>query len=254
MFQKHQTISLAVLLSLGLASVAHSDELMSNDDEWRFSVAPYIWAASVRGDVGHPRVGTHFVESEFSDIIKDVDLAAMIMGSARKGAYSVLMDVMYVNSSVTQRLPAGFPASNLKAKGKVITGFVGAGYTVYSTDTVRLDTVVGLRGWHADIGLGLHGGPFNGISATTKKNWVDITAGLRGLYRFNDEFSVTYWGLAGGGQAKSDWDLALLGNWAINKDLTVTAGYRAIGVDYRKNGYVYDIVQKGPMIGLTFKF
>lgn len=254
MFHKYPIISVVVLFNLGLASIAHSDELMTNDDEWRFSVAPYIWAASVRGDVGHPRVGTHFVESSFSDIVKDVDLAAMLMGSARKGNYSVLLDLMYIHGNVTQRLPAKIPASHIKAKGKVMTGFVGAGYTVYASDTVRLDTIVGLRGWHADVDLGLHGGPFSGIFATTKKNWMDVTAGLRGLYRFNDDLSVTYWGLAGGGQARSDWDLALLGNWAINKDLTITAGYRAIGVDYRKNGYVYDIVQQGPMIGLTFKF
>ncbi|GAA5103671.1 hypothetical protein [Wohlfahrtiimonas larvae] len=254
MLQKYQIIPLVVLLSLGLASVAHSDEMIDNDNEWRLSLAPYIWAASVRGDAGHPRVGTHFVKSSFSDIVNDVDLAAMVMGSARKGRYSILMDFMYIHGKVTQRLPVNIPASHILAKGKVMSGFVGAGYTIYSTDTVRLDTVLGLRGWHADVDLGLRGGPLNGISATTKKNWMDVTAGLRGLYRFNDDLSVTYWSLAGGGQAKSDWDLALLGNWAINKDLTITAGYRAIGVDYRKNGYVYDIVQQGPMIGLTFKF
>ena len=35
---------------------------------------------------------------------------------------------------------------------------------------------------------------------------------------------------------------------------SAVAGYRAAGVDYENDGFVYDVVQQGPIIGLTFRF
>jgi hypothetical protein len=32
------------------------------------------------------------------------------------------------------------------------------------------------------------------------------------------------------------------------------AGYRALGVDYSHDGFVYDVVQKGPILGLMVQF
>lgn len=252
MADHYKKISLIIMLGLTTCAAAMANE--SADDEWHFSVAPYVWAQNIRGNLGHPAVGTHSIKSKFSDIIKDVDLAFMAMGEARKGPYSVLFDVMYIHSKIKKDLPASIPADQFRAKGKVATGFLGAGYTVYRSDALRLDAVAGLRGWHADVHLGLHGGYLGGASADVSKTWLDAKAGLRGRYKINDQFSITTWGLAGGGQAKSDWDVAALLNWSINQDLTFTAGYRAMGVNYRKNGFIYDIKQKGPMIGLSFRF
>lgn len=229
-------------------------EPRSYQEEWSFRIAPYIWAASIDGDLGHRYVGTHHVKSSFSDIVSNVDLSAMVMGEARKGPYSFLFDFMYIDSSIKHRLPPQVPAKEIKANGKVITGFAGMGYTFWENSEARLDIIGGLRSWHTDVDLTLSGGPFNGRSAGVNKSWIDVKAGLRGYYKFNDQFSITTWGLIGKGGAKSDWDAALLLNWSITKDFTLAAGYRALSVDYRKDRTVYNVTQKGPMIGISYHF
>ncbi|HIW07547.1 MAG TPA: DUF481 domain-containing protein [Candidatus Ignatzschineria merdigallinarum] len=242
------------LLLFGTGYSFAQAENLSYQDEWHFRIAPYIWAASIDGDLGHRHVGTHHVKSSFSDIVSNVDLSAMIMGEARKGPYSLLFDFMYIDSSIKHGLPPQVPAKEIKASGKVITGFAGVGYTFWENPQARLDVVGGLRTWHTDVDLTLNGGPFNGRSAGVNKSWVDVKVGLRGYYKFNDQFSITSWGLVGKGGAKSDWDAALLLNWLITKDFTVAAGYRALSVDYRKDRTVYDVTQKGPMIGISYHF
>lgn len=242
------------VLALSFPFMGNAETLKNNSDEWEFKVAPYIWAAGIHGDVGHSRIGRHFVKSSFSDILKKVDLSAMIMGEARKGDYSVLLDLMYIDSSVHYTLPAKVPATDFKARGKILTGFAGMGYTFWENERASLDLVGGLRAWHTDVTLGLYRNSAQLVTAKSRETWIDATAGLRGHFKINDQFSMTAWGLAGKGGANLDWDASLLANWKISRDFTLTAGYRAIHVDYKKRGFVYDITQKGPMIGVSYHF
>ena len=36
--------------------------------------------------------------------------------------------------------------------------------------------------------------------------------------------------------------------------ISAVVGYRAAGVDYENDGFVYDTVQQGPIIGAVFRF
>ena len=69
-----------------------------------------------------------------------------------------------------------------------------------------------------------------------------------------DNVYLSGWGLVGAGQAKRDWDLAAIVGYRINDSLSAVAGYRALGVDYSKNGFVFDAVQQGPILGLVVDF
>ena len=35
---------------------------------------------------------------------------------------------------------------------------------------------------------------------------------------------------------------------------SLVAGYRAMGVDYRNDGFVFDVTQDGPILGAVFRF
>ncbi len=78
---------------------------------------------------------------------------------------------------------------------------------------------------------------------------------MRGRYSFTPEIYLTGWGLVRGGGADIDWDVAL-GNrlrvqLASNRPI---AGYRGLGVDYSDDGFVFDAVQQGPILGVAIKF
>jgi hypothetical protein len=51
-------------------------------------------------------------------------------------------------------------------------------------------------------------------------------------------------GLVGGGGANVDWDVAGGIGYSFNAKVSAVAGYRALGVDYSNDGFVFDVVQR----------
>jgi len=57
-----------------------------------------------------------------------------------------------------------------------------------------------------------------------------------------------------GAASKLTWDVFAGVGYQFNPRFGVVAGYRALGVDYSNKGYVYDVVQHGPLVGLVGRF
>ncbi|AGP47112.1 hypothetical protein HL670_01813 [Serratia plymuthica] len=223
-------------------------------EEWQFTLSPYLWAAGIRGDVGHRSTGTQFMKTDFSAIARDLDVAVMGMGEARKGPYSLLMDLMFIDTTTRNGLPDGAPASRLKVDSRTVSGFLGGGYTLLEEGGARLDATGGVRVWYSSTSLHFQGGIIDGASGSDRATWVDGVAGLRGQYALTPTVRLSAWGLAGGGQSRLDWDAAALLSWEFTPGFSAVAGYRAMGVDYRHNGFVYDVVQQGPILGMNGRF
>jgi len=62
------------------------------------------------------------------------------------------------------------------------------------------------------------------------------------------------WGLVGAGGADVDWDVAAVLGYRFNDRFSAVAGYRALGVDYSDDGFLFDVVQQGPILGITMHF
>ena len=67
---------------------------------------------------------------------------------------------------------------------------------------------------------------------------------------------MTGWGIIGGFGAGSKfmWDVMGGLGYAFTESSSIVAGYRGLGVDYRNDGFVFDVIQHGPIIGAVFKF
>lgn len=242
------------VLSLSAEAAQTSPQGYQPAEEWQFTFAPYLWAAGIRGDVGHRSTGTQFMKTDFSDIAHDLDVAVMGMGEARKGPYSLLVDLMYIDTTTRNNLPDGAPASRLKVDNRTVSGFLGGGYTLLEDGDGRLDAAAGVRVWYSSTTLNFQGGYADGISGSDRATWADAVAGLRGHYALTPTVWLSAWGLAGGGQSRSDWDVAGLVGWEFMSGFSAVAGYRAMGVDYRHDGFVYDVVQQGPILGVSGRF
>ncbi|MDF2811909.1 MAG: hypothetical protein K0S56_2940 [Microvirga sp.] len=77
---------------------------------------------------------------------------------------------------------------------------------------------------------------------------------MRRTYFLPDRVYLTGWGNVGAGRAKLDWDVAAAVGYQIKDSLSAIAGYCALGVDYSHDGFVFDVVQKGPILGLAYHF
>jgi len=131
---------------------------------------------------------------------------------------------------------------------------LGVGYAVLEDQNGHLDVVGGVKVWSVETDISFNGGLLAGVEREDSATWVDAVVGLRGNYFFTPEIYLTGWGLVGGGGADVDWDVGLGLGYKFNDTISAVAGYRALGVNYENDGFVFDVVQQGPIVGVSFHF
>lgn len=221
---------------------------------WTFSVTPYFWAAGLSGDLSQFGLPVVDVDASFSDIWDNLDFAAMLIGEARYGRYSIFGDLIYTKLGAERDTPLGLLANSVDVETSTFAGLAGAGYSVLEGPSGRLDVVGGVRVWSVDTEISFNGGGLGGQSFDDGATWVDGLVGVRGNYAFTPRFFAVGWGLVGAGEADLDWDVAAGVGYRINDTFSAMLGYRALGVDYSEDGFVFDVVQQGPIMGLTIRF
>lgn len=229
-------------------------EQSETQDGWTFSFAPYFWATSLSGDTAQFSLPAVHVDASFGDILENLDFAAMAAGEARYGRFSIIGDIEYSKLSVGGSTPFGILASDVSVRTETFSGLIGAGYSVLSDSSGYLDVVGGIKVWSVDTTISFSGGLLNGVNRSDSATWVDALAGLRGSYSLTPEVYVTGWGFVGAGSADVDWDVALALGYRFNERLSAIAGYRAVGVDYSHDGFIFDVVQQGPILTLELRF
>ncbi len=242
-----------------IAPVVMTPEAQQVETEsgWTFTVAPYFWAAGLSGDVG-ANIGrfqpTVDVNASFSDIWDHLDFAAMAIGEARYDRYSIFTDLIYTKLSGNSGTPKGILADEAEVDAETFAGLLGVGYSLLQDNTGNLDIVGGVRVWSVDTTISLSGGLLDGRSKSDGDTWVDAVGGVKGTYFLTPNIFLTGWGLVGGGGADIDWDVAATVGYKFNETFSSVIGYRALGVDYSNDGFVFDVVQQGPILGLAVKF
>jgi hypothetical protein len=257
-----KTLNLAATLGLmavatAPASAADPYEVPPPAHDWTFTLAPYVWASGIKGDVGLFGLPPQEVDASFSDVIKNFDIGAMAVMEARNGRFFVGADILYVKLGTEIDTPFGAIADSVEvtATSFMFTGL--AGYSLIYDETVNLDVFAGARVWYSDTTFDLNN-PC-GIcpdSANDGDTWVDPLVGVKGRAELGSNFYVTAWGMIGGFGVSSDlmWDILGGIGYQFSDTFSVVAGYRAVSVDYENDGFVYDVVQQGPIFGAVFRF
>ncbi len=223
-------------------------------EAWQFTVAPYFWATGLSGKTSQFNLPTIDIDASFGDLWDRLDFAAMLIGEARKGRYSLFGDLMYTKLGADSATPRGVLATTVDVKVKTFAGLLGGGYAIAESATGRLDVIAGLRLWSVETDITFRGAYLDGAKRSDGATWVDVLAGLRGNYALSPKLSVMAWAMAGAGEADLDWDVAIGLDYRFNKTVSATIGYRAVGVDYKSGGFEFDVVQQGPMAGLKILF
>jgi hypothetical protein len=255
--------AIALLAGISIASAASAADLtpltpeaktVETQSGWEFTVAPYFWAAGLSGDIrqfGLPQVT---VDADFGDILSNLDFAFMATAEARYDRFSVVGDIIYAKLGADAHTPNGILARSVDVTSETFAGLLGVGYAVLEDPNGHLDVVGGMKVWSVDTDISFNGGLLAGVERDDSATWVDAVVGLRGNYFFTKEIYVTGWGLVGGGGADVDWDVGAGLGYKFNDTVSAVAGYRAIGVNYDKDDFVFDVVQQGPIVGVAFHF
>lgn len=229
-------------------------EPSNTGSSWQLSVSTYLWMAGIQGTSGQFNLPAAEMSSNFGQIFNELDFAFMGIVEARRGPYSIVGDIAYTKTSLKNATPKGRLADTVGVTSEAFSSLLAGAYTVYQSGPNHLDVIAGARLWNVKSKLRFQGGTLDGISRRDSATWVDVVAGLRGNYFLSEKVYLMGWGAIGAGQANLDWDVAAGFGYQLQKNLSLTAGYRMQGVDYSKDGFVFDVIQKGPILGLTYRF
>jgi len=242
---------LAMLLPFAAATGA------SGEDSWQFEGDLYIWGAAIGGET---EAGDDF-DMSFGDILDNLDMTFMGALQARKGKWSLLADVIYMDlsngmSSTAKQINRPVRADlDVGLKSWVITG--AAGYTVIQTDSTRLDLLAGGRylDLKADLDFKIsaeHGGPWQ-QKVTDSEYFLDGIVGVRGVTRLSDKWYLSYYADVGSGDTDLTWQVLAGFNYRFDK-VDAGFGYRYLKWEFDDGGVLNDLDINGPYAGVRFKF
>jgi opacity protein-like surface antigen len=223
-------------------------------DEWQFQFTPYFWLASLHGTGG---VGNRSaqVDMSFGDIFGSLKFALMGVFEARKDKFLVVTDLEYVSIEDDKATP-GPLFSSVNAGFKTFIFDPEVGYRLYEDEAkgASVDVLGGARIWHVSTDLNFGSGLLPAQNIQGSRNWLDGVVGLRGKTAVSKKMFVTGKFDLGGGGSKFTWQLFAGGGYNVKPNIALIAGYRVLDVNYRKNNFIYDMNQRGPIMGLGFKF
>lgn len=259
-----KAIGAAAILSALTPVTAYAADVIPPEasSDWTFTAAAYLWGSGISGKSGVFGLPPQEVDLAFGDILKDLNFAFMGLGEARNGRFVMGVDLTYTTVGSSVENPRKNAETvlvnkiNVDTTSWMVTGF--GGYTVFESDMVRLDAIAGGRLWsvNSDFTLKSDFDVINGRSKSDGATWVDPLVGAKAKIDLTPEVYVSAWAMIGGFGVGSElmWDLMAGAGYEFTDNFSVFAGYRAASVDYSNDGFVYDIVQQGPVAAAVFRF
>lgn len=278
---------LSFATTLGTVRTATSAERGSGvaANEWKLSFTPYGWLPWLRGE---QTVKGRTVELDV-DPIQVIDhlerVPFMGYAEARKGPISLYGDIFYAN--------LGLSAGDVKSRSVrpeiagTLSGALGVDFeelvieaggayeiTKWGSSTA-IDVLAGARYWRQEMSINLAltgsldvGGldVSRGIAVARGGgvDWIDPLVGVRIRHQLAAGQVLLLRADVGGFGVGSQfsWNALAAYSWdiAVYDGVTYSGvlGYRALDVDYEqgsgRNQYEYDVLQHGPVTGLTIGF
>ena len=258
---------------------------------WTYKLTPYFWAPSLNGHSTIKGVTTD-IDATFIDLLhrkipKEL-FGAMASFEARNDRFSIFSDFVYM------KLGASGNASRHVTVGPLLSASLGASANVNiemvvaelaatyeiarwgsSASNTAVDIFGGGRLWwqRADADLLLTAGvTLAGFTTTGSRafsgagdvTWIDPIVGIRLRHQLSPGHELVLSGDVGGFGAGSEFSWQAIGAYSFDFAKTSSGvwsgmiGYRALYVDFSKGSgttlYEYNMLQHGPIMGLSLRF
>lgn len=224
----------------------------AQNQDWKYVIAPYFWGAGQSGTVGVVEGADPIdIDLSFSDIFDNLEASGMIIGRAINGDLGFSVDAQVINMKASGDVPEQ-PGLEVTVENQNKMYSFMLDYRVLDTPEANLWLTGGARYWRVETELEAN----TGDAAAGKDSWWDPLVGLHGRYDFDDRNAVIGWASLGGFGAGSDLMVDIFAGYE-RRFTPVTAmqiGWRYLSVDREDGGFVYDVSQTGPILGLSFTF
>ena len=229
---------------------------------WQFEITPYGWWAGLKGSVRDddlPDDGQS-IDQTWSDLFAKLERALMGTVEVRKGRWGGMVDAVdfRLRGGGTVDGPRGF--TSLNAEGALAQQFYSAAAIYRARDgKTPLDVMLGARyaliEWDVDIELSQP--PLSsGVHILKSQNhWIDPYIGARIQLPISKRWSLTGYGDIGGGVGSELTTQGLAtARFAFTRIFSASLAYRAISEDYNADAFRYDMVNAGPMLGISLRW
>lgn len=252
---------------------------------WTFRFTPYGWFTALDG-TQTVRGRSVKVDASFIDIVEESDTLVALMGDfeARYGRFGLLADVVWSKIGVeggnvrTRTLAPGVTGTLGTSLGldiEMAIVEVGAAYEVARSGPLAFDILAGARYWYqaADLSLDITGAVDIGnlevagaraFARSGSVDWLDPVIGARVRYTVAPGHELLLRGDIGGFGVGSDFSWQAIGAYGFEFGtyngirFSGVMGYRALYVDYvqgeGRQRYEFDMLQHGPILGISARF
>ena len=279
--------SMGVCLAVGAATGVNAQTAT------QFSLTPYIWLPTINANLNYPVSslpnggsggpaglapdGSLNSEIGPNDYLSKLNFALMLNGEVRRGPWSATFDYIGIKatglgSRVNSFKPfdrPDIPVSNslntsTTSTIKTTLWTLSAGYELIANDRMRLDGFAGARfgnldttiDWSLSAQITLPNSDrvvARQGTASNSRSFSDGIVGVRGRYRFSEQWSMPYYLDVGAGTSQLTWQAMLGASYTFGWGDVIVA-YRHLSMSNDKNTAVTDFELSGPMIGATFRF
>ncbi len=249
---------LATLFGCVMLTPAHAQ------DSWT-EVGIYAFMSGIEGDATVGNV-TSDVDVSFSDILDNLDLGFMGYVEHRRGKWSFIGDVAYLNVSAEKtRSRTSVTSLTLDAEYEqtLVEAFIG--YRVFEQNIGEaqfgIDLLVGARynevAFELDVQASLLG-LTTSRSRNPEEDWVDGVVAARVQYGHENGWGVSAWADIGDGSDSSSYQLAGIVSYRFKNNIRVFGGYRLYHLEFTGDSggrrFDLDLDYTGPMIGVAYRF
>ena len=268
---KYLAVSLLLFVMIFSYSPVVCAEDIKKQDEWRFTLTPYLWAPSISGNMkfGLPAgSGEGKADVSSSDYLENLQFAAMLSFEAAKGRWSILSDVLYFEFSDSNRdatvpglgVGSGFVINADTGLEALVFSMAGA-YTVFKNQNGNLDVLAGLRYANVEgkVDLNINGPLPSGWRSgrfSASEDFIDPIIGFKGKLLLGKNWFMPYYFDIGGFSVDSDLTLQAYAGigYRFTDWFSMSVGYRYLYYDFGNTKLVEDITLNGGLLGFVFNF
>jgi len=232
-----------VLVTTAIAWGDRADAQSIFNNEWRYSVTPYLWLTGLEGDIGVGRVSSS-VDLSPSDLLRKLKFGAMGSGEARKGPYVLALDGVYAKLGAERALAIRGDTGLLELTQREVILQPQGGYTI-GDESWSVDFLLGMRYWNLGTALDVDRTKRPSNSRSMTQQWVDATGGFRFHWVPVEKFRFVAAGDGGGGASKGTWQAYSSLGYTPWTRWTIGLAYRVLSVNYDQNDFLFDTRTKG---------
>lgn len=230
--------------------------------DWRFQVTLYGWLTALDGDVGVRDLPTSPVHASLSDVLDNLDGAAMGSFLATDGRWLLLTDLVLAKLSHEDQVGRyGRSTLDMDLSQTIATGAIGY-WLPLGTPDFDLAVTGGLRYMRisSDIALTPADRPLT-LSGDQSQSWIDPTIGLAAHWAIDERWFMNaiadIGGFGVGSKLSSNGYVGLGYMWTPS--MSTAIGYRYLYEDYEDasaegGSFRYNTTMHGPTFSLAWYF